>query len=216
MRLFVTLIAIAIHGHRIVVNGIDDQDFIWKPMVEISNQSFVNAFLPNYVNFADEVFHSNTITFECKTQLQSALDALTQRRNWAAKLFNSWAKFPPSGMLQGTLTDYGDYDQCLSLASDAIVSQYCLVDISIPMPRPMPMFHNYFQEAKVLPENDDKIEDGSRNQVKMLNTNETIYSHLASVSSVFYYAYIQIGICLPRGCIKQDVANITTIGKSID
>ena len=119
--------------------------------------------------------------------------------------FNSWAKFPPSGTLAGTLTDFGDYDQCLSV--DILPAQYCLVDISIPMP-PMPKFHNYYQQSKVLP----NIAELPSNSTVQYLANGTVYHALSDASSIFYYAYIQIGTCMPVQCTKDDIRNISSKG----
>jgi hypothetical protein len=46
-------------------------------------------------------------------------------------LFDTWGKFPPKGILEGTVTDFGDYDQCLAIEPNEVIreSQYCLIDI---------------------------------------------------------------------------------------
>ena len=183
-----------------------EEPFLWKQMIDVSNKHFENAFLPSYIDLQNEVINSTWISPECNKQIRSALDSLSTRHNWATKLFNSWAKFPPSGALRGTLTDFGDYDQCLSV--ETMPTQYCLVDISVPLP-PMPKFHNYYQRAKVLPD----LEESLSNATMQFMVNGTFYRNLADASSVFYYAYIQMGICLPEKCTKHDVANISSKGK---
>lgn len=190
-----------------------EDSFLWKKLVDVSNENFVKSFLPsNYIDFENSLLNATWISRPCRQKIRSAFDGLLARRTWAVKLFNSWAKFPPTGTLSGTLTDYGDYDQCLSVVNDDPVShrgvtQYCLVDISFPLPS-MPTFHNYYQPSKVLP---DPLETIS-NQTSPFLLNGTVYQNLADVASVFYYAYIQIGICLPAECNKNDVSNITNKG----
>lgn len=179
--------------------------FLWKPLLDVPNETFEKAFLPSYIDLERDIVQSEQVSVQCRNQIRTALHALSMRRNWAGKLFNSWAKFPPSGTLRGTLTDFGDYDQCLSV--DALSPQYCLVDISVPMPQPMPKFHNYYQHSEVLPVNENS------NQTHQYLSNGTIYRDLAQVSSVFYYVYIQIGICLPEKCTPQDVSLISNNGE---
>src|SRR5699024_8750000 len=74
--------------------------------------------------------------------------------------------------------------------------------------------HNYYHKAKVLPE---KPEEYARLPTENLLylTNGSIYRHLADVSSVFYYAYIKIGICLPEKCSKNDTEAIMRNSKLI-
>ncbi|OTF74757.1 hypothetical protein BLA29_010211 [Euroglyphus maynei] len=69
-----------------------------------------------------------------------------ERKLWATKLFNSWSQsLVPSGFISGTITDYGDYDQCLSIdpeQSSPIISKYCLVEFEWPIPSIRPIDHN--------------------------------------------------------------------------
>lgn len=184
---------------------LNEPNFLWKPLVSVSNATFRAAFLPSYINFHRDVLPSPSVSNSCKLHLRVALKALDARRNWAVALFNSWAKFPPSGTVRGTLTDFGDYDQCLSNSVNEhfIVPQYCLLDIKLPLP-PMPDTHNYYHSTEGLvpqfhhePITAHFLENG------------TFYRHLEEQSSVFFWATIQLGICLPTGCSNEDVQLIT-------
>lgn len=55
------------------------------------------------------------INESCPLGLFSAIDALEQLQPWAVQMVDSWGRFPPSGILSGTTTDLGDYDQCMSI-----------------------------------------------------------------------------------------------------
>jgi hypothetical protein len=41
-------------------------------------------------------------------------------------MYNSWGKFPPSGIIEGTVTNFGDYNQCLAIKPNEMIgeSQY--------------------------------------------------------------------------------------------
>ena len=109
-------------------------DYLWKRLVNMPTSVFESVFLPNYIDFHGDILQSEALSDDCKSDLYSALTALRLRQTWAVKLFNSWAKFPPPGLSRGTLTDFGDYDQCLGADVGAVVPQYCLLDIAAPMP----------------------------------------------------------------------------------
>ncbi|OTF77152.1 hypothetical protein BLA29_003317 [Euroglyphus maynei] len=103
---------------------------------------------------------------------------------------------PPSGMFRGTITDYGDYDQCLSI-SEPIRTQYCLIDLAMPMPKPQPKHHNYFHKTiGLLPEKFSR------------HNGSTIYEYLEKYSSIFYYANFEMAICMPNTCNRHDLENI--------
>lgn len=173
----------------------ESSEFIWRSLVNISSETLEKAFLPNYIDLHN-IFNDESINPDCKSDFQKALKALESKQNWAFQMFDSWAKFPPSGVLSGTFTDFGDYDQCLSI--EDLTPQYCLLDLALPMPQPMPKYHNYYQKSQVLPDDVDS------NKLDF-SVNGTLYRHLADISSVFYYVYLQIGICIPNSCTSTDI-----------
>ncbi|KAH7643363.1 hypothetical protein HUG17_10054 [Dermatophagoides farinae] len=124
-----------------------------------------------------------------------------ERKLWATKIFNSWSQsLVPSGFISGTITDYGDYDQCLSIdkiKSSPIIPEYCLLEFEWPMPTKQPFVNNHNVNHRtngIIPSNvDDRI-----------IVNKTIYTHLANESSIFYYSSIIRGICLPNSCTKPN------------
>lgn len=181
--------------------------FLWTSLLDVPESTFSAAFLPPYVNFTEDVLWNGQVEGKCRTAVSQALDALASRQNWALALFNSWAKFPPSGTLVGTLVDYGDYDQCLELETgNDISSTYCLVDVALPMPRPRPHQHSYFHRTEgLLPENPKSS--------KVYLSNGSVYRHLERVSSVFYYEGIQIGVCWPSNCSQKDVEQVMSKGR---
>lgn len=188
-------------GLLLVVSYLEaSPEYVWEDLVNIPTSTFEKAFLPSYLNFTSDVLQSDAVSDACKSDIHLALSSLRQRQNWAVKLFNSWGKFPPSGLTRGTLTDFGDYDQCLSI-ENVITPQYCLMDVSLPMPA-MPRYHNYHQKPAILPE----LSNGTvRSQY--LST-DTVFRHLEENASVFYYVYLKIGFCLPKNCRKKDIATI--------
>ncbi|RWS27315.1 nose resistant to fluoxetine protein 6-like protein [Leptotrombidium deliense] len=74
------------------------------------------------------------VSAECAKSFIILLRDLRENKQWAFRMFDSSGK-PPSGILQGTLTDLGSFDECLELTSDienhedAFRGQYCLMDL---------------------------------------------------------------------------------------
>jgi hypothetical protein len=109
-------------------------------------------------------------------------------------MYNSWGKFPPSGIIDGTVTDFGDYEQCLDIKPNEVIgeSQYCLIDISLPLPKPMPIHQNFYHKVNVLPEFVNK-------------SSNNVLVKLSEDASYFYWFYIRLGICTPNKCNQNDV-----------
>lgn len=188
---------------------------LWSPLLNLTSATFTRAFLPDYIDLTREVLQNSAVSPSCRQSLRQALEGLQARETASVALFNSWAAFPPAGIVSGTLTDFGDYDQCLNIDHvpgrltgsfpgkfpERFRSQYCLLDLSLPMPRPLPPGHNLHHRARVLPETGPKLAENS------------LYRHLASVSSIFYFASLQMGVCLPESCTKADIELVTAQSK---
>nr|XP_027196790.1 nose resistant to fluoxetine protein 6-like [Dermatophagoides pteronyssinus] len=164
-------------------------DYPWQPLLNISNDTLAKAILPRYLNL--NLIHDNHLSNECRMDIYRAIDALYERKTWSYKLFDSWARSIPSGMMIGTFTDFGDFDQCMSIDSSDIVSKYCILDMSIAMPEPVPFPFHLKKRLPVL-----------KNHSKL---NGTIFNHLADKSSLFYYIHLWMGICVPESCSLKDI-----------
>ena len=174
--------------------------YAWKPLIEIDSDSFQKAILPSYIEWNSEIFQNKHISEACRKSLMNAWNDVRYRKTWAVKLFDSWAKFPPSGSWIGTLTDFGSYDQCLSIDRPV---QYCLIDSKIPMPK-MPRWNNLYDQLNVFPD----YESMKSNNLNIPEDN--LFYSLANISSIFYYVFVQTGVCLPYECsAEKDIKAIS-------
>jgi hypothetical protein len=126
------------------------------------------------------------------------MKALNNLEDWSHQMYNSWGKFPPSDFLSGTFADFGDYDQCLAIRPNQVIkeSQYCLIDISLPLPKPMPIHQNFFHKVDVLPQFVNK-------------SGNNFFVKLSKDASFFYWIFIRQGICTPKKCSESDIKFLT-------
>ena len=117
-------------------------------------------------------------------------------------VYNSWAKFPPSGLLEGTSSDFGAYDQCLSIEPNEVMgrAQYCMIDLSLPLPQPQPMHHNLHHKVTVIPKD---IESNS----SVLSA-DNLFTSLSAEASFFYWVSIRTAICVPNKCSQNDINSL--------
>lgn len=188
-----------------------NESYLWSRLLNVSNKTLAKVFLPNYIEPDGQLFRHQNLTEKCRIKLLSIRDSMfddddDDRRTWAFRLFNSWpSSIVPVGMMMGTMSDYGDYDQCMSIDPMDLIVKYCLIDLTIPMPKPIPSMHNLFHKTKnILP---DKFYNESMSG--------NFYHDLGKLSSFFYYSTIRKGICLPSDCNDEDVEIITEKGKNI-
>jgi hypothetical protein len=150
------------------------------------------------VQYFDAIFKTTNISKECESSILDTIKALKNSEDWSHQMYNSWGKFPPSGFLSGTFADFGDYDQCLAIRPNQVIkeSQYCLIDISLPLPKPMPIHQNIFHRVDVLPEFVNK-------------SGNNVFVGLSKDASFFYWFHIRLGICAPKMCSKREIEILT-------
>ncbi|CAG2103166.1 unnamed protein product [Medioppia subpectinata] len=79
-----------------------------------------------------QFMYSMDITSDCLDSLFKWFEALQRNELWAYQIFDSMGKLP-SGLSDGVITSFGDYDQCLAVKSGpqmntkTIYGKYCLV-----------------------------------------------------------------------------------------
>ncbi|KAF5294625.1 hypothetical protein FQA39_LY02757 [Lamprigera yunnana] len=81
---------------------------------------------PKSYRFSFNVFGNfSTLGDNCRKATTKFLIALNRHEIWAMKMYDATAKWP-SGILNGNVNQYGDYDECLSVNR----AKYCLAEIS--------------------------------------------------------------------------------------
>jgi hypothetical protein len=173
----------------------------WKDLIKFS-QLNKNYYFDKQTEYLKIIVKSSNISRECETSIFAAINALNLLEDWAFQMYNTWGKFPPTGILEGTVTDFGDYDQCLAIEPNEVIgkSQYCLIDISLPLPKPMPIHQNFFHNVNVLPQ--------------FVNTSKSnVFVKLSKDASFFYWIFIRRGICTPNKCTQSDIKLLTEKSK---
>lgn len=99
----------------------------------------------------------------------------------------------PTGLLSGTITNFGDYDQCLSTSgqiddSIAVYGQYCFLNIRADLP---PVGH-----AVEL--------NGSAYEKSWVNQRIARFARM--------YGRIANGVCIPSTCAKEEVTDFLRNG----
>jgi hypothetical protein len=80
--------------------------------------------------------------------------------------------------------------------------QYCMIDLSLPLPQPQPIHHSLYHQIDVLPDN---VINNSSN-------NANIFKKLANEASFFYWISIRTAICVPAKCSLNDIKELARVG----
>ena len=133
-------------------------------------------------------------------------------------MLESCGKFPPSGLLEGTFTDLGRYDECLDVedvlpTGDGLVAtrmsaQYCSLIMRPPLPPRQP-FHTFCNRIPAL------LHLSSVDSVRRASSLLTLPSNwcplcqalrwLGQNAQYLYYTPLRVGVCTPVQCSTQDV-----------
>jgi len=173
----------------------------WEKLIN-ATKLYQQKYLSTNVQYFDAILKTTNISKECESSILDTMKALNNLEDWSHQMYNSWGKFPPSGFLSGTFADFGDYDQCLAIEPNEVIkeSQYCLIDISLPLPKPMPIHQNIFHRVDVLPQFVNK-------------SGNNVFVKLSKDASFFYWVYIRLGICSTIKCSQKDVKTLAEKSK---
>ncbi|XP_050528916.1 nose resistant to fluoxetine protein 6-like [Daktulosphaira vitifoliae] len=182
------------------------QQFAYKPNVSLNNNNI--SVLMQVINEnlirqeAETNLHSltvqnliyaippmalvNSTNVLCKKHSQIYLEELEKLTMWALKMYDSSAKVP-SGILNGNINQFGDFDQCLNAndQSSGIQGQYCLA----------------YVEMDAAGDN-EKI----KNIIKLMHSHSAFRSRLEDPGHrVPRFSTINWAICTPASCSPSDI-----------
>ncbi|XP_075737041.1 nose resistant to fluoxetine protein 6 isoform X2 [Rhipicephalus microplus] len=135
---------------------------------------------------------------DCFLSLLRVIGGLRKLNLESIRMLDSSSKLP-AGILEGTVTDLGDYDTCLGLSFpnrfdkqlEDFRGQYCGVAVRFP-----------------LPEKPEVIRHGAV-IVNPIGFPETsVLRYLARKSYTLYHTFIRLGLCLPSHCTAEDVQKL--------
>ena len=151
------------------------------------------------IEFAKSVYSSTKLSNDCNKSLNQTLEALRNSELFAYQLYDSWPQFPPKAVLEGTLNDFGDYDQCVAITPNLVIgsTQYCLIRLSVPLPNPTTVHLNVNHKI-------NEIVAMFKNR-----TSEHVFTKLADNAIFFRLFPIKLGVCLPDMCDQNDVQLLT-------
>ncbi|KAG5684659.1 hypothetical protein PVAND_013877 [Polypedilum vanderplanki] len=108
-----------------------DLNYLKIPHIDESENEFIERLAPKILEYQKPfVLSHNTISQGCRRDSQKFLTSLKKFDLWALKMYDASAKLS-SGVLNGNVNRYGDFDQCLDVVADGsdFQGQYCLAYI---------------------------------------------------------------------------------------
>lgn len=135
---------------------------------------------------------------DCFLSLLRVIGGLRKLNLESIRMLDSSSKLP-AGILEGTVTDLGDYDTCLGLSFpnrfdkqlEDFRGQYCGVAVRFP-----------------LPEKPEVIRHGAVIVNPTGFPETSVLRYLARKSYTLYHTFIRLGLCLPSHCTAEDVQKL--------
>lgn len=155
--------------------------------------------LKDYARSGMEMFQKLTLSGGCTSSILNLATSLGDIKSFAFKFLDASAKIP-SGVMYGLLSDFGDFDQCLSIRSNPAVAvedeaeesaysgKYCLLSVKLN-------YRAHLEANQTVP--DGIIEDG-------LIWDQLVRNYWTSKSTKGF----QVGVCLPSRCTNEDLNQI--------
>ncbi|XP_023240696.1 nose resistant to fluoxetine protein 6-like [Centruroides sculpturatus] len=165
-----------------------------KGFIRDMSDKALKQLLPIFMSMSSELKLSNNCTFA----FLQVVRGLREFRPWTMKLIDANSKIP-EGILYGSMSTFGSYDECLSVVVDeedpnSMKGQYCSINISPYLP-PRPRqytFDSAFQEYPVLKK---KLHE----------------MHMSDLMPSYYFIQHRFGLCLPSSCSRKDVEEMTSL-----
>lgn len=132
---------------------------------------------------------------------------LRNLRSWAVKMLDATGK-PAAGILEGSLTLFGNYHECLSVRApdedeielvdefrEYFRGQYCVLQMKPYLPAKKPFYSL-----------NSTIDNLMRNSYKYYEKN--VYDDLAELAMAFNFVNIRADLCVPSLCSRDDIQRV--------
>lgn len=162
-------------------------------ILEQAVKSFIKSAVRNVIARIISRGQNLPISAGCTKAYMRFMSDLMRVKLWAMKMVDATSKLP-AGVLEGTFTDYGSFDECLEIVvplkngSEDFRGRYCAAEVSPLLP---PVLRNY-SFARQLPE----------------NPFDTLGKQFVKSSSNLHYLKFRFGVCIPSACSIDDLRGI--------
>ncbi|XP_054711039.1 O-acyltransferase like protein-like [Uloborus diversus] len=175
-------------------SSIEDQ---WRDLEKTFRRytdSVMKKVLPKILRIHSQL----NVSTQCNSAMMQLITGLRNFKSWAIRMVDASGRLP-SGSLEGTLTDLGDYDQCLDILQPLrnkhkqIRGQYCTLEVKPTLPA--------LQNSVTL--NTKVLDFGNLSK-------DSVLSDLSDGSALFHFMVMRIGVCVPSLCVADDIRELAS------
>ncbi|XP_023218471.1 nose resistant to fluoxetine protein 6-like [Centruroides sculpturatus] len=150
----------------------------------------MNSVLEQIFPLAVRIVSESNVSQPCTISLLHFFTNLKTLKEWAVNMLDASAK-PPASILQGTLTVFGGYDECLDInvknkkEKTILRGQYCMVELKPP--------DFFFSELK---------------QLNSTGLKTSLWKSLQRYADVGNEFAFRLGLCVPDKCSARDIKQV--------
>lgn len=165
---------------------LDNQTKRFENRLKTAIKSAVKSLLPTLMSHNGD----SQLSTKCMRAFMKYISGLTSVKLWAMKMLDAMSK-PPAGILTGTFSDFGAFDQCLDIelpnrkGGVEFRGQYCAIEIKPLLPK-VPKNFSLAKQAHAEPL-------------------DSIAREFVIGGMSFYYLKFRLGICVPSLCSVEEM-----------
>lgn len=178
-----------------------DQDVIdkWVSFQKTASsgmEDLMRKMLPTVTRMSSEV----DISTACTSSLLKLIFGLRSLKNWAVRMVDASGRIP-SGLLEGSLSDLGNMDECFMIQN---IDEYSGKEVFRGQ-------HCAINAVPVLPKKPFQVTFGS-NVLDLSNytAKDSVFMDFSKKAPFFYRVLIRIGVCIPSTCTRKDLETVLT------
>lgn len=186
----------------------DDEQVLakWRHMdkqITDGVRSILKIVFPQIVNMASDA----KVSGNCSGAILKWILNLRNLRSWAVKMLDAIGK-PSAGILEGSLTMFGNYRECLSVRApdeddielydefrEYFRGQYCVLELKPYLPKRAPFYSLNSTVASLM-----------RNTYKYYE--KSVYDELAELAMAFNFVNVRADLCVPSLCSRDDLQRV--------
>ncbi|XP_067137114.1 nose resistant to fluoxetine protein 6-like [Centruroides vittatus] len=193
------LLFMNVYGNSIQNRNLTEEEKvyeIWK-QGEKSMSKLVDSVVKMILPYGMRLISEIKLSSGCQSSIMRWIFDLRKLKMSAVELLDAFGK-PFPGIFYGTISMYGNYEQCLNTVSkneksgkEYFKGQYCSISLKPALP-PKP---DKIVLQKVMPIFKDFVEE-----------KDTVVRFIASYAHLMYNLSLRYDICIPDKCTKEDIS----------
>ncbi|KAG8184567.1 hypothetical protein JTE90_007683 [Oedothorax gibbosus] len=163
-------------------------------------QEVIDSFMKQISPFAAKIGLYSSASFRCLVDTANSIRGIKRLESWAFKMLDASGKLSP-GLLEGTSSALGDYDECLDVVSPHkgkrhFTGKYCLLEV-----KPPGVVVDALKEYQVTKDKANHTLANTKSFIGFLRKVRTNPDHVI----------FRMGMCVPSSCDAEGIQSIMSI-----